>query len=173
MAKLTDHMLEIVKGWRHDLPQETAKVASSVTIVLYPGRVVSKDANNRWVTGCSGVKMAFFVQNYSNGSDATNDANDWGYSAIPDSDRLVTAIPVSAAIEVATTEYDDEQTYAINEPLIAVEADTNQTTGGRLTNQGAAAGKVIGRVSRVPVKRQPDRPKMLFLYPSHNPKADA
>jgi hypothetical protein len=158
-------MLEVVRGWNTSLPQLTRPVSSNVTITLYPGRCVSLNASNEWETGCASGRKPYFVQNFSDGSDAMNDANDWGHSAIPSSTALVTALAGQPGLEFATTEYDRDQTYAIGDPVTATVANTTQATGGRLTNQGIAAGNIVGRVSRPVQRRQPDRPLMLFITP--------
>lgn len=178
--KMTDHMLEIVKGFDPEMPKRTAPVDSTVTITLYPGRCVSLNASGNWVTGCLGNQMPHFLVTGSLDGDVSNDANGWGYSAIPDNvTKLLTAIPATAAVELATTEYDTAQTYIIDQPLRAINADTTQATGGILTNQSVVqvppgttinqATAIVGRVSRPPVKRQVDRPAVLFFYPEFRP----
>lgn len=180
--KLTDHMLEIVRGFSsRTLPQLTRPLSANVTVDVHKGRCLHLNASNEWETGCIGGQMPYFAQNASYDSDAMNDANDWGPSAIPSATPLITCIPATAAVELATTEFDPDQTYAIGEPLRAIVANTNAVTGGRLTNQGYVGlpgdgtptdwTNSVGTVSRVPVARQPDRPEVLFFYPHHRPGA--
>lgn len=183
MPKLTDHMLEILKGFDVEMPKATLGLDPSVTITIYRGRCVSVNpTSQKFVTGCLGNQIAHFVITGSDEGDVSNDANGWGYSAIPDNTtRLITAIPATAATELATTEYDTTQNYNINDPLRAVNADTNQATGGTLTNAGvtvappgtslSAVTATVGRVSRLPAKRQVDRPPVLCFYPHVLPGA--
>jgi len=179
------HTLNPLKGW----PSQTAldiggKLHSAVTIdPLFAGRcvhVASLDPPTvtgglntpRYKTGVTGTKMGIFLFQNSNDPDVTNDGGtDW-YAIVPTG--VILGLVATGAYELETTEYDTALTYAPNEPLRAISADTDATTGGRLTNAGFVFGTTayVGVVSRGTFTNAYGRSALAF-WPVYAPTASA
>ena len=168
--------LEFVRGWFDiNAVAFSAKLSSSVTVALGQGRCVSLNSSGEFVTGCLGRQMPMWLMTATDAEDvATSDAGQNYIIGKPTGE--LTAITAKHACELATTEFDTAQTYVPNEFLRAVNADTNATTGGRLTNQGVVYitntplnwTAVVGRVSKPAAKRASDRNLVLRFWPADN-----
>lgn len=179
-TQMWQHSLDAVKGW-FDMSSLDfcAKMSSSVTITAYAGRVVHLNDDGEFEMGCTGDQMAIFLLWNSNQPSVSNaSANNHWFPIGPTGTN--TGLVATGAYELETTEYDTDQTYLPNQPLRAVASNTNQTTGGRLTNQGVVrrasatpqlATAICGIVSREPRKRQSDREEVLSFWPVYEPGA--
>lgn len=177
--QMFDHTLDAPKGWFHmaalDFP---AKLSSEVTIDAYAGRCVHLNADGEFEMGCVGDQMPIFLLQNSYDADVDNYGGTYWYPIGPTG--TINGLVGKGAYMLETTEFDPDQEYAPNDPLRAIASNSNQTTGGRLTNQGvvkvasgtpAAATAVVGHVAIPPRKRQSDRKKVLCFWPGHHPGA--
>lgn len=167
-----DHSLDAIKGW---LPGDfgsldtEGKLSANVTIShVYEGRVVHKNDDNEFEMGCTGTQMAVFIRQNSDDFDVANDGGD-EWQAIS-SRGTMTGLVATGGTELASTEYDQDQTYHVNDPLRAVASNSNATTGGRLTNQGITLGTnaICAVVSRVPAKNS-HKKWVLTFWPVYCP----
>lgn len=178
--QMFDHTLDAPKGWFHMAALDfAAKLSSNVTITAYQGRCVHLNDDGEFEMGCVGDQMPIFLLQNSDDSDVSNSGGTLWYPIGPTG--TLNGLVAKGAYELETTEYDDDQTYLPNQPLRAIASNSNQTTGGRLTNQGVVktqsatpenATAIVGHVSRPPRKRQSDRKKVLAFWPGHYPGAD-
>lgn len=154
--QMFDHTLDAVKGW---LPGNmasldcSAKLSANVTIdPVYAGRVVHKNDDEEFEMGVTGTQMAIFLLQNSDDPDVANEGGD-DFQAIAPRGNM-SGLVATGGYEVASTEYDQDQTYHVNDVLRAVASNSNATTGGRLTNAswtlGTNAG--VGVVSKIPAR---------------------
>jgi hypothetical protein len=133
------HGLEPIKGWGPDslgCVTKALPLSANVTIdPVYEGRVVHINSELEWEMGCVGYQMAGFLFGSSDDPD-TGGEGDTDDQPIRGASGVLVAIMAKAAVELASTEFDGDQTYAPNEPLRAIASNSDATTGGRLTNQG-------------------------------------
>lgn len=187
MAQMFAHTLDAVKGWFHMAALDfTAKLSDNVTITAYAGRCVHLNNDGEFEMGVTGSQMPIFLLQNSTDSDVANsgDSNGNGgalwYPIGPDGN--LTGLVAKGAYELETTEFDTAQTYYPNDYLKAVASNSNQTTGGRLTNQSIVTLEnssslssstnptaIVGVVSRAPRKRQSDRNTVLAFWPVYKP----
>ena len=154
--QMFDHTLDAVKGW---LPGNmgaldcAAKLSTNVTISpVYAGRVVHKNDDEEFEMGVTGTQMAIFLFQNSDDYDVQGDSSDDTQSISPTG--VMSGFVATGGYEVATTEYDQDQTYHVNDVLRAVASNNNATTGGRLTNASFTLGTTagVGVVSKLPAK---------------------
>jgi hypothetical protein len=176
MAQMFDHTLDAVKGWFHMAALDfTAKLSDNVTITAYAGRCVSLNSVGEFEMGVTGSKMPIFLLQSSTDADVQNDGGSVWYPISPEGN--LTGLVAKGAYELETTEFDTAQTYYPNEYLRAIASNSDQTTGGRLTNQsvstlvnaGSNPTALVGIVSRAPRKRQTDRNNVLAFWPIYHP----
>jgi hypothetical protein len=181
MAQMFDHTLDAVKGWFHMAALDfTAKLSDNVTITAYAGRCVSLNNDGEFEMGVTGSKMPIFLLQNSTDADVQNAGGSVWYPISPEGN--LTGLVAKGAYELETTEFDTAQTYYPNDYLRAVASNSNQTTGGRLTNQSVVALEnatslsgstnptaIVGVVSRAPRKRQTDRNTVLAFWPVYKP----
>lgn len=167
-SQMYTHALNPLKGWPNPAALDfTGKLHPSVTIDPLPaGRVVHVDSIVAGVplfkTGVTGTMMGLFLFQGSDAFDVANPGGtDW-YGIHPSG--TMSALVATGAYELETTEFDTAQTYTPNQPLRAIAADTNATTGGRLTNQGFTHGTTAfcGVVSRGTYTNAYGRPALAF-----------
>lgn len=147
-ASIFDHTLDPIAGYDttpgHRLDY-TAPLASAVTITPYAGRVGYLNANGEWEMGCKAHRMPCFFMPPS-----------YPYGHLPTVQELMpgkgwqsvgtyplTALVATGGYELATTEYDDAQTYAVGNYLTAKVSNTVQATGGVLTNVVPGSGTAL------------------------------
>jgi hypothetical protein len=181
MAQMFDHTLDAVKGWFHMAALDfTAKLSSNVTITAYAGRCVHLNSDGEFEMGVQGNQMPIFLLQSSTDSDVSNAGGTLWYPISPSGN--LTGLVAKGAYELETTEFDGNQTYAPNDYLRAVASNSDQTTGGRLTNQSVVTLEnstslssstnptaVVGVVSRAKRKRQSDRNYVLSFWPIYKP----
>ncbi len=171
-GQMFNHTLDVVKGW---LPGNMGaldchgKLSASVTVdPVYAGRVVHKNDEEEFELGVTGSQMAIFLTQNSNDPDVARDSGE-DYSAITPKGNM-SGVVATGGYEVATTEYDQEQTYHVNDILRAVASNSNATTGGRLTNASftlfTTAG--VGVVSKLPAKNS-HRKYVITLWTAYIP----
>lgn len=134
-ANIYTHALNIVRGDRgmvHNL-LFTAQKSANVTFSLKEGRCVHLNSEGEFETGASGNQMPLFVLQTESDPDVDQTYSEDDYQVFPAG--AITAVVATAGVELSTTEYDTERTYAPNDLLRAPVANTNATTGGRLTNE--------------------------------------
>jgi len=185
-----EHTMDVVKNWDsgHRL-DAVAALSSSVTIEAYEGRVVHRTAGAEFEMGCKADKVPFVLLSDSKAegavvtSQARNPGAGWqGYGKF---NRV--ALCCLQAYEIATTEFVPEATtgraYAIDQYLTARASNTDQATGGMLTNRysglavtvptraGGTTVTVCGIVSQVPRTLQNGN-TVLFFYTAYMPGSD-
>lgn len=150
--QMVDHSLDAVKGWipgNMGSVDKHAPLSANVTIdPVYQGRVVHLNSSGEFEMGCTGNQMAIFLLQSSDDSDVQNEGGD-SWEAVTSTGTMSGLVAIGG-YELASTEFDTDQTYAYNEPLRAVASNSNATTGGRLTNAGIVLGTnaVCGIVSK-------------------------
>lgn len=158
-----EHTLDKVGGFRNDQTQLSfsAPMHSSVTIMAFEGRIVHRHSSGNFAMGCKADKMAFVLDAPTTPYNADVSVTKRWKAYEPMNVRA--AYPVTCALELQTTEYDDAKTYAIDNYLTARTGDTDQTNGGVLTNtsggstaltlpeRGSGTTRtIVGMVSRTP-----------------------
>lgn len=174
MSQAYKHQLEIVRGWFDDLvPQRTSKISADVEFPLKAGRCVHLNSSDEFEPGCAGKKMPFFVMGSSDGFDVTPVDGTVEEFVQGTPIRELTCIAGIVPYEIATTEFDPERTYLINDLLRSPEDNSDADVGGILTNEGvvwatAAGGNawttVVGQVSSPPAKRVSNRNEVLRFW---------
>lgn len=176
-----DHTLDAVKGWvpgNMGSVDFAAKLSANVTIdPVYQGRVVHLNSAGEFEMGCVGDQMAIFLMQNSDDTDVESSGSNDDQQTFPR--RVMQGLVAIGGYELASTEFDTDQTYAPNDSLRAIASNTVAATGGRLTNQGvvkvasasaSTATAVCGRVSRG-VKTNTHRKSVLYFWPVHIPGA--
>lgn len=178
-TQMYTHKFDGVKSWFGDwIIDFQARLSADVTITVYEGRCMHLDADGEFAMGVTGNQMGMFA---SVGSDRPSVGNpsSSGYWYAAHAGRM-NGVCANNGFEAETTEYDTAQTYLPNQFLRAIADDTNQTTGGRLTNQGgtarasatpANATAFVGLVSRPPAKTSFDQPNVLAFWMLYEPGA--
>lgn len=170
--QMFDHTLDAVKGW---LPGNmasldcSAKLSANVTIdPVYAGRVVHKNADGEFEMGVTGTQMAIFLLQNSDDPDVQNEGGDDFQAIAPTG--VMSGLVATGGYEVATTEFDSAQTYAINDVVRAVASNSNATTGGRLTNASFTLGTTagVGVVSKA-VAQNSHKKNVLTLWTAYIP----
>ena len=147
----------------------SAPLSANVTIdPVYAGRVVHKNDDEEFEMGVTGTQMAIFLLQNSDDPDVKNDGGD-DFQAIAPRGNM-SGIVATSGTELATTEYDQAQTYHVNDVLRAVASNSNATTGGRLTNAGFTLGTNagVGVVSKLP-KKNSHKKYVITLWPAYIP----
>lgn len=154
--QMFDHSLDAVKGW---MPGDmasldcAAKLSANVTVdPVYAGRVVHKNDDEEFELGVTGTQMAIFLLQNSDDPDVAKDTGDDMQGISPTG--VMSGLVATGGYEVASTEYDQDQTYHVNDVLRAVASNSNATTGGRLTNASFTlfTNAGVGVVSKLPAK---------------------
>lgn len=156
------HTLEALKGWPSQAaldfvavfnPTDLAALGASGDIpagVAVPGRVVHLHSDGTLKYGIANRQMALFLREASDDPDVSNyggtAAGNW--VAVRPSGKN-SCLVATGGYELATTEFDTNQTYALNDTLTAP-TGTTTATSGKLTNQSAVpyTNPVCGVVSR-------------------------
>jgi hypothetical protein len=173
-AQAAYNTLEVVKGW-FDINAVTfsAKMSADVTVTMPKGRVVALNSSGEFQSGALGRDMPMWLMTNSDGQDvATADSGENYKLGLPEG--YITAITAKHACELATTEYDTDQTYVPNEFLRGVRANSTAATAGRMTNQSVVYTTntpanwtcVVGRVSKAAARRASDRRAVLRFWPA-------
>lgn len=180
-VQMTQHTLTALKGW---LPGNfgsldfTAKLAAAVTIdPVYAGRCMHLNASGALETGVpdgtgeNKIHMPLFVFQTSSDPDvsnpggitgSTNDAPG-GWASVS-SRGAIACLVALGGYELETTEFDSTLTYEPGHALKAVNANTNATTGGRLTLGIPHTDPIVGIVSRGKAENT-NRVKALSFWP--------
>lgn len=182
-VQMTAHTLNPIKGWpRPNALDITAKISANVTIdPLYSGRCVHLNSSGELETGLPDTvgagHMPLFLFGSSNdpdvenpGGDPATEPNGW-VSAMPSGGRIGCLVAVGA-YELETTEFEPVATagtYTPGTTLTAVNANTNATTGGRITKGTAYSKPLCGVVSRG-VYVNADRRNVLCFWPVWLPR---
>ena len=140
VAQMFEQALDTKKGWFHmaaldkSAPLGAALLAAATDVPA--GRVASIDANGEFQlgNGGNGTAMPIYLWNGNDHPDVLND----GVSPVSGNTNWVAIAPTgimsglvaTGGYELQTTEFDSDQTYAINDLLTA---DAN----GVMTNSGA------------------------------------
>jgi len=185
--QMTAHTLDALKNSitnPHHL-DFAAKLSANVTIdPLYAGRVVHLNSVGEYETGLPNVQyaghMALFTWQGSkdydvvNEGDVATDANGWVGTSPTGTIKTLVAV---GAWELESTEFQPAAevsgaAYNPGDCLTATHANTNATTGGRLTKAVAYAAPICGVVSRG-VYANCHRKSVLAFWPVWLPKSDA
>jgi hypothetical protein len=151
-----EHGLDVKKGWFDMASLDySAKLSSSVTFTLPRGRVVHLElasGKEVFLPGVSGSHMAIFLLNGATDADVSNPGTTAGgkfmHQAVSPTGKL-SGLVATGGYEIATTEFDADQTYNPGDLLTAGTSTSNAATGGVLTNQSAVqyVNAVCGVVS--------------------------
>jgi hypothetical protein len=166
MAQMTDHFLNPLKTWPQPHALDFAgKLHEDVTIAPLPaGRCVHVDSMDTskyekiggiplLKTGVEGTQMPLFMFQGSLDTDVINadDSTPQEWIGFVPTGAIVCLVAVGA-YELETSEFDTDRTYAPNDVLKAVAADTDdtpETGGGCLTNDCEVyTDAIVGVVSR-------------------------
>lgn len=136
--------IEALKGWFDMAALDyQAKLSANVTVPIPAGRVVRLNSAGEFETGVSATHMAIFVTRGSASYDVANPGTtpkgNFMHRAISNT-GVMGGLVATGAYELASTEFDTARTYEPGDLLTATVANTNATTGGRLTNAGSGAG---------------------------------
>lgn len=156
VRQMFDHVLEPVRGWFHDMALEmTAVIDDAVTFSPVPrGRVAYLNSSGKFQMGAPSRKVPMFLMKNSDDADVFSD-NDPSHGIHANGPQVMTALVALGHFQISTTEYDSNQSYAINDFLVAQQSDVSSTTGGVLTNSGVVAGQsnIVGIVAMDPDKK--------------------
>ena len=147
-----EHALNYLKGWFQPAALDfAAPLSSNVTIEAYGGRVVHLNASGEFEMGISGSAMPIFLMNADTDNDVSNPgttgSGNFMHEAIVPSGTL-SGLVATGAYELESTEFDTtpNTAYAPNQLLTALADNTDQATGGVLSNDRAGAGGSTGAV---------------------------
>ncbi len=151
-SQMFEHMLDPVRGYNTDLNHLDCigKLHSAVTFDVPAGRVVhvaSLDTNKKpqFKTGVHARSPAIFLFQGSTHFDVSNPGTSvggiFGHRAIAPAGWM-SGLVALGGFELRSTEYDTDQTYTTGDLLTAPNADSNSTTGGRLTNKRSGSDPV-------------------------------
>lgn len=134
-GQMFDHTLDALKGWFAPSALDyVAKLSANVTIDPLPaGRCVHLNSSGQFETGAQLLQMPIFLLQGSADFDVSNPGSTNWQAIAPVG--WMSGLVATGAYELQTTEFDSTQTYAPNDHLNAVVANTTAATGGTLTNQ--------------------------------------
>jgi hypothetical protein len=150
-----EHGLDVKKGWFDMASLDYSAKLGSVSFDVPRGRVVHLElvgGKEVFLPGVSGSHMAIFLLNGGGDADVSNPGTTAGgkfmHQAVSPSGKL-SGLVATGGYEIATTEFDDTQTYVPGNLLTAGTSTSVASTGGVLTNQGAVqyVNAVCGVVS--------------------------
>lgn len=147
-ASIFEHTLDPIAGYdiqpAHRLDYST-KISANVTILPWAGRVVHLNSVGEWEMGCKANAMPCFLMplSYPIGHMPTVTALNPGSGWISVGGFTATALPAVGGYELATTEFDATKTYLPNNFLTAKVSNTDQDTGGLLTNVAPGSSTVL------------------------------
>jgi hypothetical protein len=150
---LTEHGLDVKKGWFDMASLDySAKLSSAVTFAVKRGRVVHVDSNGEFRPGAHDTNIAIFLLNGSEDADVSNPGTTAGgrfmHQAVAPTGKM-SGLVATGGYEIASTEFDADQTYAPGDLLTATASNSNAATGGVLTNDSVTqyVTPVVGVVS--------------------------
>ena len=150
-SAIADHALNFLQGYDplHSL-QNAAPMAAAVTLEAYTGRVVHLNASGEYEMGVSGTQMGIFLIPSDSDPDVTSPTYSRGgkFMSQAPAGRNASGIVATGGFEIETTEFDAEPAvaYAPNQLLTAKASNTDQATGGVLSNDRNGAGGSAGAV---------------------------
>lgn len=180
-SQMFESFLDPIKGWfSPECLHYVAKKAAAVTFDIPAGRCVSLNSSGEFITGIATKQMGMFL---FQGSDALDVTNPSGTTAkgtfvsqaiLPNGSMM--ALVAKGAYELSTTEYDRANTYAVNDYLTGIVANTTAATGGLLTNKNpidagalvAGTHAICGCVSKVGTTNEYGIPTIEF-WPVYMP----
>jgi hypothetical protein len=129
-------MLDPVQGWYEEVSLIAhAKLSANVSIVAYSGRGVHRNSAGEWEMGAVGKQVPHLLMWSSDRPQSGNSGLPYYKGGIPNGNLL--ALCCLFPYEVETTEFDTARDYAIDDRLRSISSQSDQTTGGRMTNQSA------------------------------------
>ena len=133
-ANIFEHTIDVLANYDttpgHRL-DKTAYMADAVTIVPYGGRVGHFNASGEWEMGCAAKKVPGFFMPPSVPYGHQPTLSPYWQSI---GRYSVTGLVATGGFEIETTEYDSEQDFVVGDWLTAKVSNTDQDTGGVLTN---------------------------------------
>jgi hypothetical protein len=172
--QMTDHTLDVLKGW---LPgnmgslDKSAKLSANVTVdPVYAGRVGHLNSEGEFELGATGTQMPIFFTQNSDDTDVNNPNTGGDDFAAITSRGTMSGVVATGGYEIETTEFDSAQTYAVNDIVRAVASNSNATTGGRITNASFTlfTNAGVGVVSKA-VYQNCHRKNVLRLWTAYIP----
>lgn len=178
-TQMYTHIFDAVKGWYGGWVVDfQAPLSDNVTVDVYAGRCMHINDDGEFELGAVGDQMPIFCTSPSTAPSVGNPSPSGYWYGI--NGGILSGVCSISGVEIETTEYDTAQTYLPNQQLRAIAANGNQTTGGRLTNQGvvkvasgsaATATAVVGVVSKAPHKQSFEKPNVLSFWAIYSPGA--
>lgn len=183
-----EHALSHPKGWFEPSALDfSAKLAQSVTIQAFGGRVVHLNSSGEFEMGISYTDMPIFLLQADTDFDVSNPgmtaSGNFMQQAISPAGNM-SGLVATGAFELETTEFDPNPTipYAPNQLLSASVGNTDQQRGGVISNDksGPFAGSsglltpvaypICGVVSRGQFKNE-HNVSVLAFWPVYMPSA--
>jgi hypothetical protein len=151
-SQMYEHTLRPLKGWFHMAAlDKAAKLAAAVTIVAYSGRVVHLNNSGEFEMGVTGSQVPIYLIQGTNLFAVSNPgitpSGGFMHRAIAPT-GVHSGLVGIAGYELETTEFDTTPTvpYVPNQLLTAKADNTNQVTGGVISNDRAGADGAGGVV---------------------------
>lgn len=183
--QMTAHFVDGIKGWPAPHAVDfAAKLSANVTIdPFFAGRCVHLNASGEFETGAPDLKASGKVPmpmwTFQNDDDP-DVSNDGGITGSEDDDpggwmavsptKVQMALPAAGAYELETTEFESEASlgsvYEPNHCLQAVHANTNATTGGRMTKGTLGTHVIVGLVSKAVYQHKVALKNVLRFWPT-------
>jgi len=137
------HMLNPLKGWPSPYAlDKTAKYSSNVGYDMVAGQVCHLNSSGELEPGAYRWQMPLFIFQGVNELDVNNapTTSSGPWWPVTPTGRIMCLV-AKGPFEFWTTEFDTDQTYAINDPLRAPTGNSSgsEGTSGVLTNQGVIA----------------------------------
>lgn len=148
-------------------------ISANVTFDVPDGRVMHVNADSELETGAQGFVMPLFLVRAGGALDVVNDGGDDYEAVLPSG--VTTAIVATCGMELASAQFDADQTYYPNDKLRGIKANSTEATGGLLTNQTITLGTntICGVVSRGVQRNAQTRRDMLYFWPVFIPGSEA
>lgn len=147
-----EHAQTPLKGWFQPAALDfAAKLSSNVTITAYGGRVVHVNAAGEFEMGIANTQMPIFLIQGSQEYDVSNPSYTVDGTFVQEAilpDGVMNGLVGTGGYEIQTTEHDKtpQVSYLPNQLLTAKNSNSNQTTGGVLSNDRNGAGGTGGAV---------------------------
>jgi hypothetical protein len=136
-SQMFDHALDVLAGWNANLDELQCRAKLAAAVVkspVYAGSCVSLNSSAEFVPGVAGHDMPIFLLNASDDFDVSNPGGTRWQAISPTG--VMSGMVACRGYEVATTEFDTTDTYAVNalltSPTEAVVGAGYETQAGKL-----------------------------------------
>jgi hypothetical protein len=145
-SQVFEHCLDARKGWFHEAAIDfNATLSPAVTFIVFAGRCAHLNAAGQFELGLAGTQMAIFLMQDSKSYDVANPTFSAAGTFVQQSIMpagMMSGLVAKGAYELATTEYDQTQTYAINDLLGSDPSNTDSVNGGLISNHNIGGTKL-------------------------------